>query len=169
MVEDPVDGTDESVTVDPVGPSGTSGVSDAAPDRLGQALDLVTYAVATTLLFSGISATLGVLVGSRPAPSVKYGLFVFGWLSLGYGTLSLMPTPPWKDDEEASFKLSDAFTGPDQTPDTKFHRLVQSLPPARFRRIPHQVRLSTGTRVFVAALVMMAVSIVMEQAFGVGP
>lgn len=169
MVDDPVDGTDEPVTVDPVGPSGTSGVSDASPDRLGQALDLATYAVAVTLLFSGISATLGVLVGARPAPSVKYGLFVFGWLALGYGTLLLTPTPPWKDDKEASFNLSDVFTGPNRNPDTKFQRLVQALPPARFQQIPHHVRLSTGGRVFVGALVMMAVSIVMEQAFGVGP
>lgn len=163
------DRPDEPVSVDPTGPSGTSGVSDVSPDRLGQVLDLLTYAVATVLLFAGVSATVGVLVGARPAPSVKYGLFVFGWLALGYGTLLLTPTPPWKDDKEASFKLSDAFSNPNEEPDTKFQRFVQALPPARFRQIPHHDRLSTGARMFIAALAMMAVSIVLEQAFGVGP
>lgn len=166
---DRVDEADESVAVDPVGPSGASGVPDVDPDRVGQFFDVVTYVVATTLLFAGTSVVLGAFAGAQPAPSVKYGLFVFGWLALGYATLLLMPTPPWKDDEESSFNLSDAFTGPAEDPDTKFQRFVQGLPPARFRQIPHHARLSTGTRVFVAALAMLVGSLVLEQVFGVGP
>ncbi len=141
----------------------TSGVTGGPPDHVGQLLDAVSYAVWLTVLFSALSAALAVLAGWRPAPGVKYGLFVFGWLAFGFGTFKLLPSRPWKDDEGSVDALgADA----DQT---RFQALVQRLPPARFRPVPVADRLPTGARVFVGSLAMLGTSIVLEQVFGIGP
>lgn len=147
------------------GPRGPSGVGD--PDVVAQLFDAVSYAVATTAVFSVASGVLAVVTGWRFAPGVKYGLFVFGWIAMGYGTLLLWPDSPQSDDEEGrTVDLFDRAGGP---PDTRFQRLVQRLPPARFRQIPHRKRLSTGARVVVAAVAMLGISLVLELVFGVGP
>ena len=143
----------------------TSGVPDAPTDRVGQLLDVAAYGVWLTVLFAVLSAVLAVLVGWRPAPGAKYGLFVFGWLAFGYGTFKLLPSRPWKDDDGDVPGPLAVGAGEE----TKFQSLVQRLPPARFRRIPPVQRLPTGVRVFVGSLVMLATSIVMEQLFGIGP
>jgi hypothetical protein len=165
------DEPDESDSVgrpDPRSQSGQSGVPESDPDRVGQVFDAVSYAIATTVLFAGVSAIFGLAVGSAVAPAVKYGLFVFGWLAFGYGTVMLWPKAAWKEQKES--KVFDALVeSPSKRPDTKFQRLAQRLPPARFRQIPDEERLSTGARVFFAAVVMMVTSIILEQAFGVGP
>lgn len=142
----------------------TAGVSDGPPDRVGQLLDVVSYAVWQTVLFSALSAVLAVLSGWRPAPGVKYGLFVFGWLAFGYGTFKMLPSRPWRDSDGGV----DPFeTGANEQ--TKFQELVQRLPPARFRPVPVPNRVPTGARVFIGSLVMLGTSIVLEQAFGIGP
>ncbi|GAA0287631.1 DUF7555 family protein [Halobacterium noricense] len=141
----------------------TSGVPDAPTDRLGQLLDAVAYAVWLTAAFAVVSGVLALLVGGQVAPGVKYGLFVFGWLAFGYGTFKLLPSRPWKDDDER---------GPFETAageDTQFQALVQRLPPARFRPVPVVHRLPTGVRVFLASLVMLGTSLALEQLFGIGP
>lgn len=140
--------------------------AESADDRLGQLFDLVTYAVVTTVLFSSMSAVLGSVAGMRPLPGVKYGLFVFGWIALGYGTLLLRPTAAWNGEEQERIALFDRSTG---TPDTAFQRFVQRVPPARFRQIPDGERLSTGARIMFSAVVMLLTSIALEQLFGVGP
>ncbi|WP_232686754.1 DUF7555 family protein [Halobacterium zhouii] len=137
---------------------------EAEADQVGQLFDLVTYVVATTLLFVAASAVLAVAVGSRVAPGVKYGLFVFGWLAFGYATYLLFPTQAWEDDDDGR----DPFGVPPNG-ETGFQSLVQDLPPARFRRIQPNHRLPTGIRLFLASLLMLGTSIVLEQAFGIGP
>jgi hypothetical protein len=142
-----------------------SGVADAPTDRVGQLLDAVTYAVALTVAFSVASAVLAVAAGWAAAPGVKYGLFVFGWLAFGYGTFLLLPSKPWKDDDTDPFEAA-VGGGRDAT---RFQDAVQRLPPARFRPVPSDDRLSTGARIFLGSLVMLGVSIVLEVAFGIGP
>lgn len=139
---------------------------EAETDRRAALYDLVTYAVATTLVFSSVSAVLGSVAGMRPLTGVKYGLFVFGWIALGYGTLLLRPTAAWNGEEQERIALFDRSTG---TPDTAFQRFVQRVPPARFRQIPDGERLSTGARIMFSAVVMLLTSIALEQLFGVGP
>lgn len=146
-------------------PSGVSGVPDAPPDRVGQAFDLVTYVLALTAAFAAVSAAGALALGARVAPGVKYGFFVLGWLAFGYGTLLLLPSRPWKDsDDESVFGAPDEDRG-----DSAFQRAVQWLPPARFRPLEPDRRLPTGLRIFVASVVVLATSFVLEQAFGVGP
>lgn len=149
-------------------PSGSeqSGVADVPPDPVGAFLDAVTYAVAVTALFAAVSAVATLAVGGRLAPGVKYGLFVFGWIALGYGTLLSMPEKPWKDDDEGLSAVGDVA---EDVAESGFQAYVQALPPARFRQVPPSNRLSTGARVLLGAVCMLAVSLALEQLFGVGP
>lgn len=139
---------------------------EAETDRRAALYDLVTYAVATTLVFSAVSVVLGSIAGMQPLPAVKYGLFVFGWLALGYGTVLLRPTAAWDDEEHERIDFFDRSSG---KPDTAFQRFVQRMPPARFRQAPDEARFSTGARIMFGAVVMMVTSIVLEQVFGIGP
>lgn len=147
------------------GNSNASTATDSEPDRLGQVLDLVTYAALTTVVFGALSAVLGVAAGMEPLPGVKYGLFIFGWLALGYGAIVLRPKAAWRDGDE-EFNLFERSSG---KPDTKFQRFVQRLPPARFRQIPDDDRFSDAFRIFFSGIFIMATSIVLEQVFGIGP
>lgn len=145
--------------------SGTSGVPDAAPDRLAQLFDLVSYVLAMAAVFTAISAAGALALGAPVVPGVKFGFFVLGWLAFGYGTLLLLPSKPWKDeDDETPFVPPD-----DDSEDSKFQRFVQQLPPARFRPLEPESRLPTGLRIFLAAVFVLGASFVLEQAFGVGP
>lgn len=142
----------------------TEAVDDPEPDQVGQLLDLATYGVALTLLFTAVSAVLAVAFGAPVAQGVKYGLFVFGWLAFGYSTFLLMPSRAWKDNDSGY----DPFGAPSNE-QTGFQSLVQRLPPARFRQIRPSNRLPTGVRLFVASLLILGTSIVLEQVFGIGP
>ena len=144
----------------------TEGV-ESEPDQVGQLFDLVTYGVANALLFSFVSAALAVALGSPVAAGVKYGLFVFGWLTFGYSTFRLFPSRAWKDDDRDD-DSHDSFGVPPNG-ETQFQSLVQQLPPARFRQIQPIHRLPTGVRLFVASVLMLGASIVLEQVFGIGP
>ncbi|MFC3477761.1 DUF7555 family protein [Halobacterium litoreum] len=144
---------------------GTSGVTDAPTDRLGQVLDTVTYVLAATGLFVTVSAVATLAVGGRVAPGVKYGLFVFGWLGLGAATVLLLPDRPWRDGDEG-FSVFGEFAEDSQS---AFQRFVQRLPPARFRPVEPDDRFATGVRMLLAALTMLGTSLVMEQVFGIGP
>lgn len=139
-------------------------VDDVEPDQVAQLLDLVTYAVTTTLLFVAVSAVFAVLLGSPVAPGVKYGLFVLGWLAFGYASYLLMPSKAWADDDD-----DEDLLGVPDGDESGFQSFVQRLPPARFRQLRPDHRLPTGVRLFVASLVTMGTSIVLEQVFGIGP
>lgn len=144
--------------------SGTSGVADAPADRVGQLYDLVSYVVAVAAVFVAFSVAGAAIVGAAVAPAVKYGFFVLGWLTFGYGTLLLLPSRPWNDDDNTDL-LEAAVDGED----SEFQSFVQRLPPARFRPLPPNRRLPTGVRVFLSSLFVLGTSIVLEFAFGIGP
>lgn len=144
--------------------SGTSGAEDVEPDRVAQVFDLLSYVALMFAVFGGVSAVASPLFGSSVPTGVKYGLFIFGWLALIAGTVKLRPKSAWRDGDDGLLELTDDDGGME----SDFQRWVQQVPPARFRQLPPNVRLSTGTRMLVAAVCMLAVSLLMEQALGVG-
>ncbi|MFB6268649.1 MAG: hypothetical protein ABEH83_01805 [Halobacterium sp.] len=146
--------------------TGESGVVAAEPDRVGQLFDLVSYVVAVVGVFTVVSVAGALALGEPLAPSVKYGFFVLGWLTFGYATLLLLPSKPWNDENNAEEMFADPGT---EDGDSEFQVFVQELPPARFRQLEPERRLPTGARLFVAALVVLGASIVLETVFGVGP
>ena len=150
----------------PSSDSGRSGVADVEPDRVAQLFDLVTYVAVLVAVFVALSALGALAVGTAVAPGVKFGLFVFGWLSLFAGTMMLRPTAAWKDDSDDGLLAFGEAASDD--PETKFQGLVQRVPPASLRPLPPSARLPTGARVFLAAVLTLLVSLAMEQVFGVG-
>ena len=129
-----------------------------ASDRPRQLLDLVAYVlgvlVALFVVLGVVSAFLGMgLIG------VKYGLFLVGTLMLGLGSLKLRPVRMDKDPREA---LLPANSG-EETP---LQAAVQRALPAQYR-LAYGDRLSDGTKLFVASLVVLAVSFAMEAVFGI--
>lgn len=132
-------------------------VGDAAGrPRRRQALDAAAYAVAVTAAVAGVSGAASLAAGAGLV-GVKYGLFAVGILLFGVATFKLRPAPPGSDrdalpvdgDEESSFQAA-----------------VQRLLPDRYR-IPPADRLSDALRLFLASLLVLATSFVMERAFGV--
>jgi hypothetical protein len=138
-------------------------VPEVEEDRVGQVFDLVSYIALMLGLFGGASAVGALVLGSPVGTGVKYGLFIFGWLALLFGTLKLRPKSAWKDDDDGLM----AFGEDDGGMESDFQRWVQQLPPARFRQVPPNARLSTGARMLIASVCMLAVSFLLERALGV--
>jgi hypothetical protein len=150
------------------GGSGASGVSEVEADRVGQLFDLMSYVVLLCAVYGGAAAVVSLAVGVPVAPGVKYGFFVFGWIGLLAGALKLRPRSAWKSDDNQG--MLSAFTGGSggtSELESDFQQWVQQIPPARFRPLPANARLSTGSRLLVASICMLAVSFLMEQALGV--
>jgi hypothetical protein len=139
-------------------PSTPEQFAAGGPDRPRQLLDLAAYTLAVlAVLFVALGA-VSVALGSGLV-GVKRGLFVVGFLLLAYSTLKLRPVRPDKDPSEARIPA-------DAGHETPFQSRVQRLLPAEYR-LEHDDRLADGTKLFVASLVVLVVSFVMETVFGV--
>lgn len=116
-------------------------------------LDTLAYAVALSLVVflttTAVSFALGAGWGG-----VKYLLFVLGFLAFGVGAFLLRPTPAWRDEPLVQ-----------RTGQTPFERAVRRL--LGERALAPDQQLPTGARLFVAGLLLLAVSFVMESVFGV--
>ena len=135
--------------------AGVDGADDDAPQAsfARRLLDTLAYAVALSL--SAFLATAVVSFGLGAGwGGVKYLLFVLGFLAFGVGAFLLRPTPPWRDESIVQ-----------RTGQTPFERAVRRLL-GNYALAPDQ-QFPAGARVFVAGLLMLAVSFVMESVFGV--
>lgn len=123
-----------------------------------QALDALVYGVAVVAVLVVISALISFPTGSGWV-GVKIGLFVTGFLLFGLSSIQLWPTPPWKrDDEEETIG---------EREETHFQAFVQRIPPlGRYGLAPDE-RLSSAAKLFVASVLTLLVSFVMETVFGV--
>lgn len=128
----------------------------------GRLLDAVTYAALVAVLVTAVAAIVSFPLGYGWV-GVKYGLFWVGWLTFGYAVFTLRPTPPWKDEDERSGEsIPKGNAG-----ETRFQRVVQSLPPARFVPLPKVDRLPESVKLFLSAIALLATSFALEAVFGV--
>lgn len=149
----------------------------------GRLFDLLTYAALTTAAFAAAAwlvgaAGLASALGTDPVRFVRTTLFVLGWLAFGYGTLTMRPRAAWKTgDSAAGYSATESGSAPgtgfdlslsaDGRGETRFQRLVQRLPPARFLPVAPDERLPSGVRIFAASLMMLATSLSIDVvAFG---
>jgi hypothetical protein len=124
--------------------------------RLRQALDALVYAVAFVAALVVLAAVVSVPIGWGWV-GVKYALFFVGFFLFGLSTLQLRPTPPWKDEDETV----------DERAETGFQAAVQRLPPlGRYGLAPDE-RLPPPAKLFVASVLVLLTSFVMETGFGV--
>lgn len=145
----------------------------SALSRLGwRLLDLAGYAVGLTATVAVLMAPLSLLAGAGLA-GVKYGLFVAGVLAFGYATLLAWPVRPDEEGPQAG-PGSETQDGPayetrgdraDPTSETSFESLLARLPP--FEQVDPVERFHPGTKLYVASLLMLAVSYGLEAMFGV--
>lgn len=89
--------------------------------------------------------------------SAKYGVFVVGALLFGIGSLGIQPTPSYKEKKRISL---------DSTHQHGLEKRIQSLPPLRDRELPYEQRIGRNKKLFIASLLVLGVSLVME--FGLG-
>lgn len=126
--------------------------------RARQALDALVYGFTVVAVLVVISALVSFPTGSGWV-GVKTGLFVIGFLLFGLSSIQLWPTPPWKRDDE------EGTTG--EREETRFQAFVQRIPPlGRYGLAPDE-RLSPAAKLFVASVLTLLVSFVMEVGFGV--
>ncbi|HET7323099.1 MAG TPA: hypothetical protein VFJ06_02080 [Halococcus sp.] len=123
-----------------------------------KALDALVYAVTWVAVLVAISALVSFLVGSGWV-GVKYVLFFVGFFLFGISALQLRPKPAWKreDDEEPS----------ERREETRFQAFVQRIPPLGRYGLPPDERLPPAAKLFVASVLALLVSFVMETGFGV--
>ncbi|WP_254766325.1 DUF7555 family protein [Salinilacihabitans rarus] len=131
------------------------------------AVDAVVYgAVVTALVFVG--STLASFASGGDWVTVKAVLFVVGTLVLGYGTARLwLAAPYWQDDAEETGSLTGSAAIPKRG-GTRFQRFVERVPPRRWVDLTPREAVSPASKLLVAGLMIMAVSFVMEAAFGIG-
>lgn len=154
---------------------------DPEPTWPRRLLDAGQYAVALTAVTTVVSGVLSLALGAGLV-GVKYGLFFFGFLHLGYATLlawwgsrasglsnngilarfgstdeSLSSLPGTDDSDEE--ELGEEATG--------FQAFVRRFPPVAWYPIRARDRLGDAGRLFLASGTMWFVSITMEVVFGV--
>ncbi|WP_435099023.1 DUF7555 family protein [Halarchaeum sp. P4] len=128
---------------------------------VGRTVHTATYVVVAVSLVWCVSLLVGVAFGG-PLVAAKYGLFVCGWLAVGYGSWILRPRARWKSAEEAN-EQSIA-----KRARTRFQRAVFSLPPANRVTLEGTERVPSGVLVFVSGVAMLATSYLLEAVGGVG-
>lgn len=132
---------------------------DALLFRGRQVLDALVYAVALTAVVLIVSAVISFVVGSAWV-GVKYLMFLVGIGMFGVATFKLRPTSPLKDTEQLS--ANQRGTSPFQT-------VMANHAPIDLNRFAPKEnhRLSDGVKLFLASVLILVVSFVMETIFGI--
>ncbi|WP_181686361.1 DUF7555 family protein [Halorhabdus salina] len=121
------------------------------------------------VLWVGYVSTAVILILAIPSlafgnglVTLKYALFVVGFLLFGVGTFAIQPTPHGRGPVSRLFGMSlegeQAFG---------FERRIRTLPPLEGNHVPDGGRVSRDVKVFVASLVLLGVSILLEVGLGV--
>jgi|GEM_PF-224803 len=100
---------------------------------------------------------LGYAVGGSLV-AAKYVLFVVGFLLFGAGSFAIQPSRPGRGERRVSIE---------GTHQSRFEARIQELPPLRDQHLPFDRRIDRSPKVFVASLVVLAVSILLEFGLGV--
>jgi hypothetical protein len=124
--------------------------------RLRQALDALVYAVAFVTVLVALAAVVSVPLGWGLV-GVKFALFFVGFFLFGLSALQLRPTPPWKGADEPT----------DERTETRFQAAVQRLPPLGRYGLAPDDRLPPPAKLFVASVLVLLTSFVMETSFGI--
>lgn len=135
-------------------------------------LDAVAYALTTTAIVFVGGFLVGVVFGGGVV-TAKYVLFVVGILLFGYGALQMQPSKPIKTEKSLDGTVEVKRRDQDEDDDgrgedeTRLQAFVQRVPPVSWYPLAPAERLSGGTKVFLASLVMLALSFGLEVVFSV--
>lgn len=124
--------------------------------------DVLAYAITVTAIV--VAVVTPVSFASRGDwVTVKVGLFLVGVALFGYGALRLWYAASKKhvSDEPNSSTVS-------REQDSRIQSTIDRRLPIPITELPPESRVSLPTKLFVASLLVLFVSFVMETAFGVG-
>ncbi|MGM0447828.1 MAG: DUF7555 family protein [Methanobacteriota archaeon] len=132
----------------------------AARDRLATLArawaDAVAYVVFLSVLVTGAAVAVGIATGGGFVRG-KALLFVGGWLLIGYGTVRLWPS-----------SVEDLSGPVISTRGTRLEGIVRRLPPLCWIRLPAPTdRVRVASKVFLAGVVVLGASLLMETWLGV--
>lgn len=133
--------------------------------RLRQAVDALVYGVVVTLVVGVASAVVSFALGGGWF-GVELTLFLVGAALLAYGAFQLRPAKRWDvefgDDGFQVVRPGDRGRVVGSREETRFQAAVQRVPPLSRLDLPPESRLSPATKLFVAGVVMLLASIVLE-------
>lgn len=95
--------------------------------------------------------------------TLKYALFVVGFLLFGVGSFAIQPTPRGRDPVSRLFSLS-----VDGEAEFGFERRLWALPPLDGAWLPPGDRVSRDVKLFVTSLLVLGISLALEVGLGVG-
>jgi hypothetical protein len=126
-----------------------------------QALDAIVYAVVVTAIVGIVSIAISFVLGWGLV-GVKFILFVVGFGLFGIATFKLRPTSPRrKDAGNESSELSHSDN------DSPLQRAIHRVLPLDLSELHPNDRLSDGTKLFLASVLMLVVSFLLESVFSV--
>jgi len=126
-------------------------------ERRLRVVDFVLWVLVVT---TGVVVSLGVvsLAATGGLVGLKVALFLIGFGLFGVSALAVQPKSPRRDR-----KLID-FDGDDPA---RLERLLYEVPPLRGEWLPVERRVSRNWKLFMTSLSLLAVSLALEDAFGV--
>ena len=128
-------------------------------------VDALTYAAVVAALATLGSLSIGIATGGGLVRG-KIVLFVVGWGLMAYATVQLWPSSP--EDVNGSPEARTGESLAEVQEDTRLQSFVRMIPPNRWLRSPRpDRRLSIDGKLFLASLLVLAVSFVMEVVFGI--
>lgn len=134
------------------------------------AADVLTYAGVVAILISVIAVVVGIMTGGGLVRG-KTIIFLVGFAMLAYATIRLWPTDPEEFGRGSSPEMQIESDTPDLTDedDSPIETISHSIPPARWLESPPpEYRWSRAGKLFIASLLLLLISIVLERGFGVG-
>lgn len=135
-------------------------------ERVRAVSDAATYAVVVATLALLLAMTLGIATGGGYVRG-KHLLFVIGWIAMAYGTFRLWPSSPTERNDAVDLTPGGSSLGEIQGT-RSIHVFVEAVPPNRWIASPSpDRRVSIGGKLFLASILMLATSFVLEVWFGV--
>ncbi|ELZ89746.1 DUF7555 family protein [Haloferax sulfurifontis] len=140
------------------------------PRRFGvKAIDAVAYAVALTGVVFVVTAVVSTLAGNG-LPGAKWLMFFLGFAMFGYSSLKVRPKAAWKrGDGSGGTGGTDGglFSGSDEP--VGVEKLVgdalDAILPPRLRPATGDERPSSGVKLLLASVCILAASYAMEVVF----
>lgn len=134
--------------------------------RLRQAVDALVYGLVFTLIAVLLGALLSFPLGLGWL-GVELFLFIVGVALLGYSSFQLRPAKRWDVEfDDDGFRITrpneSRVVGDREV--SRFQRAVQRVPPLPTVALDPEQRLSPAAKLFVASLLLLVASILLEAA-----
>lgn len=134
--------------------------SNGLDNAVAAALDALGYAIRLLLVFAVLSVAVSLVLGSRLLVGTKWGLFLTGWATFGYATLLLRSGSEGSDEVRSGTRLGRVIGKLPGLPASDSMN-TESDPQDEGTRLPD------GQKLFLASLVVLGCSFLLEWLFGV--